>query len=461
MPTYDTVVRGGLVAAATGTARADVGIRGERIAQIGGEMSGARELDASGRLVLPGAVDIHVHLTSSPTDRPRTGPAWVDDMSSGSAAALAGGITTLGNMTFLAEGELPLAGLEREGALVRELAMADFVLHPVIRQPSEATLAQIPQLLAHGCNDIKFFISMRDFDRNVGGFLEATARAGAAGLITMIHCEDYAIMERAARELLAAGRTGMRHYAESRPVISEVVATERAVAFAAATGAPVYIVHLSSKGALDVCRRAQAAGLPVFVETRPLYLHLTRERFAEPDGAKYVGQPPLREASDVEDLWRGLAQGAIHTVCSDHAPWSLAAKLDPSLTVASVRPGVADLETEYPMLYSEGVRRGRISLERFVELTATNAAKLFGLYPTKGCIAVGSDADLAIWDPDLTRTVGAPSFSRADYSPYDGWQVTGWPVTTLRRGEVAYDAGQVTARPGSGRLLRRGPTRLL
>ena len=460
MATYDLVIRGGLVAAASGTARADVGIRGEKIVQIGGEMAGAREIDATGRLVLPGALDVHVHLTQSARRAPGA-PAWVDDMTSGSASALAGGITTLGNMTFLQDGELPLQGLEREGAIVRELAMADFILHPVLRQPQGETLAQIPQLLAHGCNDIKFFISMREFDLDVGGFLEATARAGASGLITMIHCEDYAIMSRAARELIAAGKSDMRYYADSRPVSSEVVATERAVSFAAATGAPVYIVHLSSKGALDVCRRAQAAGLPVYVETRPLYLHLTRERFEEPDGAKYVGQPPLRERTDVEDLWRGLEQGAIHTVCSDHAPWSLAAKLEPGLTVDRVRPGVADLESEYPMLYSEGVRRGRISLERFVELTATNAAKLFGLYPQKGCIAVGSDADLAIWDPDLTRKVGAPAFSKADYSAYDGWEVTGWPVTTIRRGEVAFDHGQVTARPGSGRLLHRGPTRLL
>jgi dihydropyrimidinase len=459
MARCDLVIRGGLVASASGTARADIGIRGERIAQIGGEMEGAAELDATGRLVLPGCVDIHVHLTSR--QRPGGGPAWVDDMTSGSAAAFAGGITTLGNMTFLGPDELPLDGLAREGALVRELAMADFVLHPVIQRPQGETLEQIPRLLEHGCSDIKFFTSMREFDLDVGGFLEATARAGASGLITMIHCEDCAIMERAARELLAAGKSAMRHYADSRPVISEVVATERAVAFSAATGAPVYIVHLSSKGALDVCRRAQAAGLPVYVETRPLYLHLTRERFEDPDGAKYVGQPPLREAADVEDLWRGLAQGAIHTVCSDHAPWSLAAKLDPALTVARVRPGVADLETEYPMLYSEGVRKGRISLERFVELTATNVAKLFGLYPQKGCIAVGSDADIGIWDPELTRTVGAPAFSRADYSAYDGWEVTGWPVTTLRRGEIVLDQGRVTARPGSGRLLHRGPTRPL
>lgn len=455
----DLVIRGGLVAAAGGAAIADLGVRGERIAQLGGEMTGAREIDAHGLLVVPGGIDVHVHLTNP--GRRTAGPAWVDDFASGSAAAFAGGITTLGNMSFLAPGELPLAGMEREGALASDLAMADFILHPVLREPGAEALAQIPQLMAEGHNTIKFFTAMPDFDAYAGGFLEATARAGAAGMLTMIHCEDHAIMARAAAALLAAGMTGMQHYPESRPAISEVVATQRAVAFAAATGAPVYIVHLSSAAALDVCRDARASGLPVYVETRPLYLHLTRERFEEPEGAKYVGQPPLRDAADVAALWAGLRDGTIDTVCSDHAPWSLAAKLDPSLTVANVRPGVADLETEYPMLYSEGVRKGRLSVERFVALTATHAAKLFGLYPQKGCIAVGSDADLAIYDPKLRRRVGAPVHSRADYSPYDGWEVTGWPVLTVRCGQVVYDHGTVTADPGSGRLLRRGPVQPL
>jgi len=277
--------------------------------------------------------------------------------------------------------------------------------------------------------------------------------------MTMIHCEDYAIIDRATRTLIAGGRSSLRHYADSRPVVSEVAATERAVAFAAATGAPVYVVHLSSAGALDACRRAQAAGCPVYVETRPLYLHLTRERFDEPDGAKYVGQPPLREAGDVAALWAGLAHGSVHTVCSDHAPWSLAAKLDPALSVAQLRPGVENLETQLPLLYSEGVRAGRLSLERFVALTSTNAAKLFGLYPQKGCLAVGSDADLVLFDPEDTRVVGAPRHSRCDYSAFAGREVTGWPVMTLRRGEVVFDRGRITASPGSGRLLSGGPVR--
>jgi dihydropyrimidinase len=218
-------------------------------------------------------------------------------------------------------------------------------------------------------------------------------------------------------------------------------------------------VHLSSAAALDRCRRARAAGLPVYVEARPLYLHLTRERFAEPDAAKYAGAPPLREASDRDALWAGLAAGDVDTLCSDHAPWTLDAKLDPALNAVTARQGVADLETLMPMLYSEGVLAGRISLDQFVALTSANAARIFGLYPRKGAIAVGSDADIALWDPRYRRTIdGARMQSLSGYSVYDGWQVQGWPKFVIRRGQLVLADGQITARPGDGEWLRRTTT---
>jgi dihydropyrimidinase len=302
-------------------------------------------------------------------------------------------------------------------------------------------------------------MSPPSFDRQVAGYVEATRRAGTSELLTLIHCEDYALMADAAAQLDAAGRTALRYYGESRPIISEVLATQRAVAIAEATGAPVYVVHLSCERALDVCAEAQARGVPVFVETRPLYLHLTSERLEEPDGAKYVGQPPLREQSDVDALWAGIRQGTLHTVCTDHAPWSLAAKLDPALTVTNLRPGVENLQTMLPMLYSEGVRAGRISLSRFVEVLSTNVAKLFGLYPRKGTIAVGSDADIVVFDPDRTRTIDSAMLrSNVDYSVYEGWSVTGWPTMTLRRGEIVFEGDDVIGVPGSGELVRRSAT---
>ncbi len=453
----DLIIRGGTIVTAGGEARADLGIAGGRVAQIGGELAGARELDATGKLLLPGGIDAHVHLSTPPG--PREGPQWVDDFTSGSAAALAGGITTLGNMTFLSPGETPLAGLAREAAVARAQTICDLFLHPVLSTLTPDVLAEIPALLDTGCNTIKYFTVPPSFDAQIAGFVEATRLAGAARLLTLIHCEDSALLADAAATLVAAGQTHLRHYAESRPPISEVVATQRAVAIAEATGAPIYIVHLSCARALAVCAEAGARGVPVYVETRPFYLHLTRERLLEPDGAKYIGQPPLREAADVDALWAGLRAGTIHTVCTDHAPWSLAAKLDPTLTITRLRPGAENLQTMLPMLYSEGVRQGRISLGRLVEVLSTNVAKLMGLYPRKGTIAVGSDADLVIFDPELTRTIDAAMLhSNADYSVYEGWEVTGWPLTTIRRGEIVFTEGRIVGQPGSGELVRRGPT---
>ncbi len=461
MAELDLVIRGGRIVNAGGVGTADVGILGGVIAQIGGEMHAAREIDAMGRLLLPGGIDAHVHL-SSPPERMVQEHRWVDDFTSGSRAALAGGITTLGNMTFLASGETPLAGLAREAAVARAQTITDLFLHPVLGETTPAVLDEIPRLLDAGCNTIKFFMSSSSFDTQVRGYMEATRRAGTSDLLTLIHCEDDTLLADAAAQLSAAGQTALRHYAASRPVIAEVVATQRAVAIAEATGAPVYIVHLSSERALAVCAEAQAHGVPVYVETRPFYLHLTRERLEEADGAKYIGQPPLREQHDVDALWAGIQQGVVNTVCTDHAPWSLAAKLDPALTITRLRPGAENLQTMLPMLYSEGVRTGRISLRRFVEVTATNAARLFGLYPRKGVIAVGSDADIVIFDPEQTRTVTRDMLqSNADYSVYEGWSVTGWPVVTLRRGEVVFQDDTVIGVPGSGVLLRRGPTALL
>jgi dihydropyrimidinase len=222
------------------------------------------------------------------------------------------------------------------------------------------------------------------------------------------------------------------------------------------------VVHLSCARALEVCADAQARGLPVHVETRPLYLHLTAERLLEPDGAKYVGQPPLRDAHDVDALWAGIRDGVVQTVCTDHAPWSLEAKLDPDLSITRLRPGVENLQTLVPMLWSEGVRTGRISRDRFVEVTSANAARLFGLHPRKGAIAAGSDADIVVFDPELTRTVRREMIqSNAGHSVYEGWPVTGWPVITLRRGEVVFEDGRVVGRPGSGQLVPRGRTQPL
>jgi dihydropyrimidinase len=457
---FDLVVRGGTVVSPGRREIADVGVREGRIAQLGGAMTGRDELDARGLLVLPGGVDAHVHLVCAAL---AAGLAelgehqvWVDDFWTGSLAAIAGGITTVGNMTFALDSESMTAAIARDMAGAAAEAAVDWFLHPVLKAVGGQTASELAELAAAGHTSVKVFLSDSRFAAGTPGLAEAVAAAGQAGSMTLLHCEDAAVLEHAGQDLIESGRGAVRHFPESRPVSAEVEAVDNAISIARQTGAPVYIVHLSSAAALDRCRQARAAGLPVYVETRPLYLHLTAERFGEPDAAKYVGAPPLRERADREALWGGLAAGDVDTVCSDHAPWTLAAKLDPALDVVTARQGVADLETLMPMLFSEGVTAGRISLDRFVELTSANAARLFGLYPRKGAIAVGSDADLALWDPDQGKVIdGARMQSRAGYSVYDGMTVQGWPRFVISRGQLVLADGTSMAQPGQGRWARR------
>jgi dihydropyrimidinase len=458
---FDLVIRGADVVTPGHRETTDIGIDSGRIAQIGGTMTGAEEISAGGLLAIPAGIDAHTHLVHRGLASLFESKVWVDDFWSGSRAAIAGGITTIGNMTFPApqpEGtvESPRAAIGREMAGAAVEAAVDWFLHPVLYEPAALPDGAIAGLAEAGHTSIKIFLSDPGLSSDEQALLSTAGAAKAAGVVTLVHCEDGVLLKAASQGLVAEGRGAIANFADARPVAAEAAAVETAIGIARRTGARVYIVHLSSAAALDRCRRARAAGLPVYVETRPLYLHLTKERFAEPDGAKYTGAPPLREESDRDALWAGLAAGDIDTVCSDHAPWTLADKLDPALDAVTARQGVADLETLMPMLYSEGVAAGRISVDRFVELTSANAARIFGLYPRKGVLAVGSDADIALWDPRHQRTIdGARMQSLAGYSVYDGWTVRGWPRLVLRRGQVVLGDGEITARPGDGLWLQR------
>jgi dihydropyrimidinase len=463
---FDLVVRGATVVSPGRQEAADIGVRDGRIAQVGGAMTGREEIAADGLLALPGGVDAHVHLMyqgllaqlREAGEFDEDEPGWVDDFWTGSLAAIGGGITTIGNMTFPMPGETPREAVAREMAAAAPEAAVDWFLHPVLTDLAAAADGEIAALAADGHASVKIFLTVPQIAADEPGLRAALGAAREAGSLTLIHCEAAGLLEECGEHLIAHGRGELQNFPEARPVTAEVEAVDQAVALATATGAPVYIVHLSSAAALDRARTARSGGIGVHVETRPLYLHLTRERFAQPDAGKYVGAPPLRDQADRDALWAGLAAGDVDTVCSDHAPWLLADKLDPSLNVVTARQGVADLETLMPMLFSEGVVTGRISLDQFVDLTSANAARLFGLHPRKGVIAVGSDADLALWDPQERRTVdGARMRSRADYSVYDGWDVQGWPRIVVQRGQVLLADGEIIARPGQGQWLRRDP----
>lgn len=448
----DLLIRGGTVVNADGRRRADVLVRGEAISAVGPALDtdDAHVLEADGLLVLPGGIDPHTHLFSP----------FVDDFASGTRAALAGGITTVGSFAFQRGAEQGLLDiLETQAAAARTQASSDVILHVGFWPPTERQIDQIPRLAAAGHTSIKLFMLRGDFEARVPEVLRLLETARDHGVLTMLHCEDAALLDHAVRRLSAEGRTTLRYYPESRPVVAEVVATQRAAALCEATDAPVYVVHLSCARALEACVEARRRRLPFFVESRPLYLHLTEEVYAGPDGPLYVGQPPIRSQADQDALWEGLRSGAIDVIGTDHAPWTRADKMDPARSITDLRPGVNNLQAMLPMLFSEGVGKGRITVERFVQLTSRNPARLFGLYPRKGVVDVGADADIVLWDPGVVGAIrGEDGYSKAGFSLYEGWEVTGWPVLVLRRGEVVAEHGRVSAEPGSGRVLERGPS---
>ena len=453
----ELIIRNGLLVTTVGRADADLRIRNGVIAEIGRNLTaaaGAQVIDAKGMLVLPGGIDPHVHLTPMRTATTLKG---ADDYTSASRAALAGGKTTISNFVTLAV-NTDLRPLLAEAAdLVKKQAIADVILHVTVNDPNQLTPADVAMLYDRGFT-LKIFMVRPAFDQNLAGFVKLIRAAGAAGLLTMLHCEDASIITTTQERMMAEGRGALhgQNFAESRPVVAEEIATQRAVGISEATGAPIYIVHISSERAMRAAEAGQARGLPVFTEVRFLYLHLTRERFDQPDGAIYTGDPPLREKNDANYLWSALAKGAVNVVDTDHVGYTREEKLDPSLDIINHRPAGNYLQVQLPLLFSEGVRTGRITLEQMVALSSTNPAKLFGLYPRKGTIAVGSDGDVVIWDPNLRRTIrDEDQLANARFSIFSGWEVTGWPIVTIRRGEIVYRDGKILAAAGSGQLAPR------
>jgi dihydropyrimidinase len=445
----DLVIRGGTVVTPDGEGHADIGIVGERISGIGTLGSASREIDARGKLVLPGCVDLHTHLASTPTFKP------LDDFERGTRAAIAGGVTTVVSMVYQEDGSLR-RGIER-GMRDAARSLADFAFHVVVTDPSEPARAEIPGLVRDGHAGLKVFMVSPRFVELREDYRLLLRAASGAGALVAIHAEDYAIVAARTADLHRQGRTGVENFPESRPVEAEVKAVVEAVDLASATKAAVYLVHLSSRAALNAVREGKRRAR-VFGETRPLYLYLTRAQFERPDAALWVGQPPLREADDVDAVWAALADGTLDTVGTDHIPHTRAAKLAPRLTFDQIPPGVSNLETLLPMLYSEGVRKGRLTLARLVDVLATAPARIAGMYPRKGAIAVGSDADLVVFDPKMRRTVRAAELhSACDYDPYEGWEVNGWPEAVLSRGELVFAGGDVIGSPGRGHFVPRAP----
>ncbi len=449
---FDLAIVGATVVTPSGVAAADVAVAAGKIASIappGALDSAHRTIDAHGMLLIPGAVDPHTHL-----DAEMFSAHTIDDFESGTAAAAAGGVTTIVDYAFQANGGSLADAIEKWSAKARGRAIIDYGFHVALLDPSPEAISEIPRLADRGVSSIKIFM-MQGFEARARDYLRAFKVAGDSGALLAIHAEDEHLIGFCTERLLAAGKRDVTHFAASRPPLSETAAVRRALAMTELSAAPAYFVHLSSREAIDEIRSARARGRVVLAETRPIYLYLTEERFLEPNGAKYVGYPPLRGGEHRAALWTAIADGTIDVVATDHCSWTLERKLSAD-RFTRMPPGMSNLETLVPMLYSEGVAKGRLSISRWVDLTATNAAKIFGMYPRKGAIVEGADADLIVFDPKRKVVINAREMhSRADYDPFDGFEVTGWPKMTIARGVPIVTDRKVDALAGRGEFIAR------
>lgn len=453
----DLIVRGGRIATAADVFHADIGISGGRIVQLGDDLGRADDvIDAGGRLVTPGGVDSHCHMDQPPWE----GLATVDDFHTGTNSAACGGTTTVIPFAMQVRGQSLRAVVEDYHARARPKAVIDYAFHLVVGDPTPQVLGQeLPALIRAGCTSIKIYLTYEGLalaDRQVLDVLEVARREGA---LVMVHAENDACIQWLTERLLESGRTGLKHHVTAHSGIGEREATYRAIAFAELVDVPLLITHVSHGGAAEQIRMAQTRGLSIYGETCPQYLFLSSDDIdtADMSGAKCVCTPPPRNKADQEILWQGLRNGTFQVFSSDHSPYRYVDKVrgGPGTPFTKVPNGVPGIETRLPLLLSEGVGKGRIDVNQFVALTATNAAKIYGLYPRKGTIAIGSDADLVIWDTEREFEITNDILHHAtDYTPYEGMRINCWPLVTLARGEAVWRGGKDMARPGRGQFLR-------
>ncbi|WP_062207553.1 dihydropyrimidinase [Aureimonas sp. AU12] len=461
----DLVIAGGTLATAADVFRADVGVRDGRIVAIGEDLGAARErIDATGRYVLPGGIDSHVHLAQPSGE----GIVMADGFESGTRSALFGGNTCILPFCLQQKGHSLREALQGYHALAEGNCYTDVSFHLIVSDPTQAVLGQeLPALVEDGYTSFKVFMTYEDLRLNDAEILATMDTARRTGALVMVHCEN----EDAIRYLIgrheAAGEIAPRAHASTRPIAVEREATHRALSLAEITEVPVVIVHVSNGAAMEEIARARSRGIKVVGETCPQYLMLTASDLDGMDweGAKFVCSPPPRNAAEQEACWRGIETGVFDLFSSDHCPFRYddpAGKLNPKgrTNFRHIPNGIPGVETRLPILFSEGVMKGRIDLQRFVALTSTNHARTYGL-ADKGSIAIGKDADIAIWDPRETRTIRhADLHDGADYSPYEGLAVTGWPTTVIVGGRVMVREGALTGAKGTGRYVARARSHL-
>jgi dihydropyrimidinase len=453
-----TLIRNGRIVTAVDDYVADLLIDGEVISMIGAriDVEADRVIDATGKLVLPGGVDPHTHM-----EMPFGGTETIDTFSSGTAAAAKGGTTTIVDFPVQTRGHSLLETLETwQRKLDTNKPVIDVGFHMIVSDLSDGRLQDVPALVKEGVTSFKLFMAYKGAlmvdDETI---FEALTVAGEQGMLTMMHAENGGVIDVLVRRALSEGKTGPRYHALTRPELAEAEAVHSALAIAELAGAPIYIVHLSAERSLQHIGEARQRGQYAYAETCPQYLFLDESVYDSPgfEAAKFVFTPPARAKRSQDALWRGLAFNDLSVISTDHCPFCFKGQKELGADDFSKIPnGGPGVELRLPLVYDGGVRTGRITLNRMVELLSTAPAKLFGLFPRKGTIAVGSDADIVVFDPNRSTVLSVENqVSLVDYCAFEGREVHGVPETVLSRGRVVYEDGKVTGKPGDGQFIRR------
>jgi dihydropyrimidinase len=452
-----TLIRNGTVVTASDHYRGDVLVEGETVAVIGTTLDVHADtiIDASGKYVLPGGIDVHTHL-----DMPFGGTTSADDFESGTRAAAFGGTTSIVDFAIQYRGQTLHHALETWAKKAEGKAVIDYGFHMIITELNDQVEGEMDALVRQGVTSFKLFMAYPGvFMLDDATIFKALLRTGKNGGSICMHAENGGVIDVLVQRALAEGKTAPRYHALTRPARAEAEATHRAIALAEIADVPIYIVHLSAPEALEMVAEARDRGLPACAETCPQYLFLSYDNYEEPGfaGAKYVMSPPLREKAAQDRLWRGLAFGDLQVISTDHCPFCMKEQKELGTNDFSRIPnGAPGIETRMSLVHDGGVLAGRISLNRFVELTSTSPARIFGLFPRKGTIAPGSDADIVVFDPTRTITLSVNTLHmNVDYNPYEGRRVTGATDTVLSRGRLVIDGGKFVGRAGAGSFLKR------
>jgi dihydropyrimidinase len=451
------VIKNGTVVTATDQYVGDVLIEGERIATIGTSLSmpADRTIDATGKLVLPGGIDVHTHL-----DMPFGGSKSSDDFETGTRAAAFGGTTCVVDFAIQYRGQTLHHAWETWMKKAEGKAAIDYGFHMIITELNDQVELEMDALVGQGVTSFKLFMAYPGvFMLDDASIFKALMRTGRNGGTICMHAENGGVIDVLTRKALAEGKTAPKYHALTRPARAEAEATHRAIALAEIADVPIYIVHLSAAEALEMVTEARDRGLPAYAETCPQYLFLSYDNYEEPgfEGAKYVMSPPLRAKDTQDRLWRGLAFNDLQAISTDHCPFCM--KEQKTLgehDFSKIPNGAPGIETRMSLVFDGGVRSGKISLNRFVELTSTSPARIFGLFPRKGTIAPGSDADIVIFDPEKRVRLSVKTLHmKVDYNPYEGREVTGATDTVISRGKIVIDGGAFVGRAGAGSFIRR------